>query len=125
MSRSGRSRSRSAPAPLPRAPLSSAAAEAADALAAGPADPVRMERFALAAYALLAGALLLAGWAPDPRTWGLHALAFLPRVAWMAALLFCAALAAPRVAARFGAMVIATAGWVLGSWRRTATSNRW
>jgi tetratricopeptide (TPR) repeat protein len=49
--------------------------------------------------------VLAAGLSPDPRPWGLHALAFLPRWAWLAAALAILALAHPSLAAPVGRWV--------------------
>ncbi len=66
-------------------------------------------------YALLGIAVALAGVRADPRTWGVHALAFLPRMAWILATLGLAALLLPSVAERTGRI----AAWVGGRLSRS------
>lgn len=53
-------------------------------------------------FVLCAVTWLAAGWTPDPRTWGVHSLAFLPRLVWVAAAAALALVVLPRVAARLG-----------------------
>jgi tetratricopeptide (TPR) repeat protein len=59
-------------------------------------------------YALLGIAVALAGIRADPRTWGVHAFAFLPRMAWILATIGLAVLLLPSVAERTGRI----AAWV-------------
>ncbi len=59
-------------------------------------------------YVMSVVAVLLSGVRADPRTWGVHALAFLPRAAWVMAAVALAALLLPAVAERTGSI----AAWV-------------
>jgi hypothetical protein len=75
---------------------------------------------AFAVYAALCLAHLGAGLGMSPATWGVHQLAFLPRVLWSAAAVVLGALAVPAVAgrvaggtARAGAIVQRSPGLVL------------
>jgi Flp pilus assembly protein TadD len=67
-------------------------------------------------WAALAVAWLAAGLAPDPRAWGVHALAFLPRAVWVVAAIATALLAHPGNAARVGRAVVRLVSRVLASW---------
>ena len=67
------------------------------------------------AFATLALAHLAAGLTGDPRLWGTHALAYLPRGAWFAASLALVVLLAPEMACGAAAAGVAVAGRILGS----------
>src|SRR5262249_45936536 len=67
-----------------------------------PASGGAKARRASVAWLVWAVTLLAAGIVADPRTWGVHALAFLPRPAWFATLALVAALLRRDVALRFG-----------------------
>lgn len=78
----------------------------------------RVAAVALATYAGLAALLLFAGWTPDPRLWGVHALAFLPRLGWVAAFVLLAAALEPHTARRLAALC-ARGGGILDAPIRT------
>lgn len=70
------------------------------------APPGRTPLLASILYAALSLGFVAAGLSPDPRPWGLHHLAFLPRGATVAAALLLALFAWPRLSARFGALAL-------------------
>jgi tetratricopeptide (TPR) repeat protein len=72
---------------------------------ASPSASPRGARTAFLVWAGFAIAGLAAGWVADPRTWGVHVLAFLPRAAWFGAALVLGVLVHPGVAARVGGAV--------------------
>jgi len=67
-----------------------------------------------------AAAWLAAGWVADARVWGVHALAFLPRAAWIAAAVAFAVCVHPRVARTAGRWVVRAAAFGIESRARIA-----
>jgi tetratricopeptide (TPR) repeat protein len=82
------------------------------------ATSARAGSVGLALFAALAVAHLAAGWRPDPRWWGVHALAFLPGFWWFAAGAVLGGLVLAGIAARAGAALTSFAAALLVSWRR-------
>jgi hypothetical protein len=86
-------------------------------------SPITSARYAaVLLYALFALALAVAGWEADPRAWGVHQFAFLPRPLWAAGAAILVLLLVPRVATWTGAAAVRAAAFVCASPRRTAVT---
>jgi Tetratricopeptide repeat len=109
----GRDRRRRAPA---AAPARAAQPAIPPATSFGEPSARRVAIVALVGYAGMAALLLVGGWSPDPRLWGVHALAFLPRVAWVVALVILGAALEPHIARRLAETLLRGGRAVTRSW---------